>query len=41
MLYEVIDKEELKHCLKIDTKNKLSILRKKNPELIFDYSYTI
>jgi hypothetical protein len=41
MLTEVIEKETLKYCLNDSFKNKLKILRSKNPELIFDYSYII
>lgn len=41
MLQEVIDKDTIKYCLSISSKDKLKILRTKNPNLIFDYSYTI
>ena len=41
MLFEVIDEETKEYCLPIETKNKLKILKDKNPDLIFKYSYTL
>lgn len=41
MIKEVIEKDTMKYCLPLETKNKLKMLKSKNPELIFDYSATI
>jgi hypothetical protein len=41
VLVEAASADTLKHCENIDNDDKLEILRKRNPELIFDYAFKI